>query len=74
MKLTELHETPIWSGKIEDKDYTLVVTENTRGGVLSAALRKGATAIKSNPGLAALGGAFAVNALINYNKNKRNTM
>ena len=79
MKLADLIEETIWEGDIEDERCTLVVNEagsvfvrNSRGGLLSQSLRKGAAAIKANPGLAALGAGLAVASYTAYSKNRRN--
>jgi len=80
MKLTDLCEQTIWKGKIDGENYIAVAIHETisirphGGGVVSQSLRKGAPALKANPGLAALGAGFAVASYTAYNKNKRNTM
>lgn len=79
MKLTDLCEETIWEGNIEGESCALIINEagsvfvkNSRGGLLSQSLRKGAAALKSNPGLAALGAGLAVASYTAYSKNKRN--
>ncbi len=79
MKLTDLCET-IWKGDIDGEQYTAVIlneivsVRNSSGGLVSQSLRKGAAAIKSNPGLAALGAGLAVASYTAYSRNKRNTL
>lgn len=80
MKLTDLCEDIIWSGDINGDHLELVtINENTfirpsKGGIVSQTLRKGAAAIKSNPGLAALSAGFAVASYTAYTRNKRNNL
>ena len=45
-----------------------------RGGIVKQTLRKGAAAMKSNPGLAALAAGLATASYTAYNRNKRNHM
>ena len=78
MKLADLHEDIIWRGVIDDKPYEAFVVNEvfsvrpSRGGIIKQTLRKGAAALKANPGLAALGAGLAVASYTAYNKNKRN--
>ncbi len=78
MKLTDLREETIWEGEIEGEQYIAVALDerisvrNSGGGLVSASLRKGAAAIKSNPGLAALGAGLAVASYTAYSRNRRN--
>jgi len=78
MKLADLHEEIIWRGLIDNKPYEATVINErisvgpSRGGIVKQTLRKGALAMKSNPGLAALGAGLAVASYTAYNRNKRN--
>lgn len=83
MKLAEFKNTEQIIA--EDENFRVVAIDEafgatrfavrpSRGGMLSSALRKGAAAVKANPGLAALGAGLAVAGIAAYNKNKRNTM
>lgn len=80
MKLTELCEEIIWTGELDGKEYVGVVINEVisvrprKGGIVSQTLRKGATAIKANPGLAALSAGLAVASYTAYSRNKRNTL
>ena len=80
MKLADLHEVPIWRGFVDGKPYEAIVVNEavsvrpSRGGIVKQTLRKGAAALKANPGLAALGAGLAVASYTAYSRNKRNTM
>lgn len=82
MKFAELQEYIIWRGYFENKLYEgVLVNEHfsvrpgvTGGGIVKQSLRKGAAALKANPGLAALSAGLAVASYTAYTKNKRNTM
>lgn len=80
MKLADLCEETIWRGEFDGVEYSAVLFNESvflkpsRGGLVSQSLRKGAAAIKSNPGLAALGAGLAVASYTAYTKNKRNSM
>ena len=80
MKLADLQEEVIWRGTIDGKPYEAKVVNEaisvgpSRGGIIKQSLRKGAAALKSNPGLAALGAGLAVASYTAYNRNKRNHM
>lgn len=82
MKLAEIYEDTIWRGIIDGKPYEAYVINEAinirpmsgRGGIIKQSLRKGAAALKSNPGLAALGAGLAVASYTAYNRNKRNHM
>lgn len=78
MKLADLIEETIWEGELDGKHHSaillneLISVRPSRGGIVSQTLRKGAAAIKSNPGLAALSAGLAVASYTAYSKNKRN--
>lgn len=80
MKLTDICEEIIWQGEIDGEVVDIIVANESvsirpsKGGIVSQALRKGAAAVNSNPGLAALGAGFAVAAYAAYAKNKRETL
>jgi hypothetical protein len=80
MKLADLHEETIWRGFIDGKPFEAfeineaISVRPSRGGIVKQTLRKGAAALKANPGLAALGAGLAVASYTAYSKNKRNTM
>jgi hypothetical protein len=80
MKLTDICEETVWQGEIDGEKIDVVITNEgisvrpSKGGIVSQTLRKGATALKANPGLAALGAGFAVAAYTAYSRNKRNTI
>lgn len=78
MKLADLIEETIWEGELDGEHHSaillneLISVRPSRGGIVSQTLRKGAAAIKSNPGLAALSAGLAVASYTAYSKNKRN--
>lgn len=82
MKLSDLYEDTIWRGIIDGEPYEAVVINEAinirpmsgRGGIVKQTLRKGAAAMKANPGLAALGAGLATASYTAYNRNKRNHM
>lgn len=80
MKLAQLCEKTIWEGEFDGEKYTAVILNeivsfrNSSGGLVSQSLRKGAAAIKSNPGLAALSVGLAAASYTAYTRNKRNIL
>ena len=78
MKLTDLREETIWEGEIDGKQHTAVVLDetvsirNSKGGLVSQNLRKGAAALKSNPDLAALSAGHTVASYTAYSRNRLN--
>lgn len=78
MKLADLIEETIWEGELDGVHHSVILLNElisirpSRGGIVSQTLRKGAAAIKSNPGLAALSAGLAVASYTAYSKNKRN--
>lgn len=82
MKFAEVQEYIIWKGIHKNQLYeAAVIGEHFSvrpgahgGGIVKQTMRKGAAAVKANPGLAALSAGLAVASYTAYTKNKRNTM
>ena len=78
MKLTEINKDILWEGEIDGEQYMFTINEDghalfERAGKVSGSIKKG-LAFAGKAAMVGLAGAWAVDAIQKYRKNKRNTM